>query len=215
MTALVFFIVICPDYRGRIAVFCLSMAIICATHVRLLAQHGKGLAAKLMLATMTWQTLILLVRVGASPWIDQPTSQRFDESSIIHTLYVGSFSFSILLMLVAAPLMASERVRLEYQHQANHDELTGLLNRRAILASIEKEQGRWNRYGQSYAVMLLDLDYFKTINDTYGHQAGDRALVNVAKILKESMREVDRIGRFGGEEFIALLPTSDASEARQ
>jgi diguanylate cyclase (GGDEF)-like protein len=128
-------------------------------------------------------------------------------------VYVATFSFSILVVLVGAQLMASERVRQAFEHQASHDELAGTLNRRAILHQAEQAHGHWQQTGQAYALLLLDLDHFKRINDSHGHQAGDRTLVKVAQAMQDGLRPDDRVGRYGGEEFVTLLPASDLATA--
>ncbi|MBV5294602.1 MAG: GGDEF domain-containing protein [Curvibacter lanceolatus] len=215
LAGLTVFFVVWPDYRPRMLIFGLGMAAICAAHTQVLARHGRGFAARLMLLAMAWQTLVLVTRALSTYWIDAPDTQRFDAGSVIHMVFVATFSFSILLVLVSAQLMASERVRQEFEHLASHDELTGALNRRAILRLAEQAHARWQHEGQAYALLLLDLDHFKHINDSRGHQAGDRTLVKVAATLQQGLRPLDRVGRYGGEEFVALLPISDLASAQR
>ena len=97
--------------------------------------------------------------------------------------------------------------------QATSDPLTGLLNHRAFQERIESEVGRAQRYGRPLALVLLDLDYFKCINDAYGHQAGDAALMQAARLLEAGARVGDVLGRIGGDEFALLLPETSADEA--
>ena len=94
------------------------------------------------------------------------------------------------------------------------DPLTELPNRRGINKFVEKEFERAKRYGEIFTVMMMDLDHFKKVNDTLGHiEGGDDCLILVTKTLKQSLRAVDHIGRFGGEEFIAVLPSTGLDEA--
>jgi diguanylate cyclase (GGDEF)-like protein len=97
--------------------------------------------------------------------------------------------------------------------QATSDPLTGLLNHRAFQERVESEVGRAQRYGRPLALVLLDLDYFKSINDAYGHQAGDAALMQAARILEMCARAGDVLGRIGGDEFALLLPETNAEQA--
>jgi diguanylate cyclase (GGDEF)-like protein len=89
---------------------------------------------------------------------------------------------------------------------ATHDPLTGLLNRRASLDSLLAELNRGSRTGKPVCVVMADIDHFKRINDTHGHQAGDEVLCEVARRMQSSLRPYDTIGRFGGEELLLVLP---------
>lgn len=84
------------------------------------------------------------------------------------------------------------------------DKLTGIYNRLKIDKSLKAETLRYNRYKRKFGIILLDIDHFKEVNDTYGHQAGDKVLVEFAKILKNNVRNTDMVGRWGGEEFIVI-----------
>lgn len=99
-------------------------------------------------------------------------------------------------------LEANERLR----HMSQTDALTGLDNRRNLEERIEEMFEHAKRLNEPFACVMCDLDRFKSVNDTYGHQAGDAVLKQFAKILRNEVREIDRAGRFGGEEFLLLLP---------
>lgn len=90
--------------------------------------------------------------------------------------------------------------------QAMADPLTGIPNRIAFEERMEREFGRWKRYASPLALLVMDVDHFKLINDTYGHRAGDKALKLIAQVLKQSVRETDLVARYGGEEFAAIVP---------
>jgi diguanylate cyclase (GGDEF)-like protein len=93
------------------------------------------------------------------------------------------------------------------------DSLTGLFNRRHAQVRLSQEYARWRRSGLSFCVLLFDLDHFKDINDSYGHPTGDAVLRAVAGRTSRCLRTPDMLGRFGGEEFIVLLPETDLAEA--
>lgn len=99
------------------------------------------------------------------------------------------------------------------EHLARTDTLTGLLNRRSLFEVAEQEFVRAQRYQIAFSVLMLDIDHFKRINDTFGHQIGDLALQTLATTLKTSFRAVDCIGRYGGEEFVVILPATSLPEA--
>lgn len=103
----------------------------------------------------------------------------------------------------------------ELRRAAITDGLTRLFNHDHINRLLESEINRARRYGQTLAVIMMDIDFFKAINDTFGHLTGNHALERIADVLRANVREVDTVGRFGGEEFIVLLPVSTVADAKQ
>jgi diguanylate cyclase (GGDEF)-like protein len=136
----------------------------------------------------------------------------FDKSPV-QLIYVASFVFCILLFSISTVLLATERLHAELEHLAAHDSLTNTLTRRFMNEACENELERCRRYGRHMALLLMDLDHFKRINDTHGHQAGDRVLVNFVTQVKALLRLPDQFGRFGGEEFIVMLPDTSLEDA--
>lgn len=103
---------------------------------------------------------------------------------------------------------------LSLYHQATRDPLTGLFNRRALMERLQDECHRSNRYDHPLTVVLFDLDRFKRVNDSYGHLTGDAVLKSFAQMLVTALRTTDFVGRYGGEEFLVLLPETHALAAR-
>lgn len=124
----------------------------------------------------------------------------------------GTFVILGLLALVYRQLIAQAEAVL--RHQACTDPLTQLQNRRAVLDAIGCEVAAFQRQGRSLVVIVADVDHFKMINDKHGHLAGDGVLQSVAKVLQGGVRSMDHVARWGGEEFLVVLPSTDMAEAR-
>lgn len=107
---------------------------------------------------------------------------------------------------IQAIMAALDEARLEAEKLSRFDALTGVLSRRAILESLDEEVERARRHGHSLTCLMLDLDRFKKLNDTHGHQFGDEALHRVAQVVSRLCRTSDHLGRYGGEEFLIILP---------
>ncbi len=107
---------------------------------------------------------------------------------------------------IQAIMSALDEARLKAENLSRFDSLTGVLSRRAILEALDEEVERAKRHGHALACLMLDLDHFKTINDTHGHQVGDEALHRVAQVVSGLCRINDHLGRYGGEEFLMILP---------
>lgn len=165
----------------------------------------------------------LIKRIRANPALKSIylilITARIQEGDRVRGLDLGAddyitkpFSFSELL----ARVRVGTRV-VQYQqhleHQSQIDSLTGLYNRRAFEKKIHEEFERSKRYRNPLSVLIFDLDNFKNINDTYGHHGGDAALMKIAETLREMTRQSDFSARFGGEEFVMILPETDQDNA--
>ncbi|OTJ95820.1 GGDEF domain-containing protein [Pseudomonas aeruginosa] len=104
-------------------------------------------------------------------------------------------------------------LHLALKEASIRDPLTGLPNRRMLLERLREENERSQRHGQSYVLAMRDVDFFKQVNDTWGHDSGDRVLVEIARAMESELREYDLCGRWGGEEFLLLLPQTRLQDA--
>ncbi|HTU48248.1 MAG TPA: diguanylate cyclase [Bryobacteraceae bacterium] len=141
------------------------------------------------------------LEAGADDYIVKP----FDEHELQVRLRAGQRIVDLQMHLL--------RAREELRERANKDLLTMLPNRPAIAARLEQELSRCHRDRRTVGVILLDIDHFKKINDTYGHFAGDAVLRETAARLRGNMRPYDAVGRYGGEEFLVVLPNCDLEQA--
>jgi len=108
--------------------------------------------------------------------------------------------------------MLEKKVK-KLSREVKTDFLTNIANKKAIMEELKRQESAYNRYGINYSVVFFDIDHFKNINDTFGHDAGDVILKNLGLLFRRYARDVDMIGRFGGEEFVAILPNTDKEGA--
>lgn len=112
-------------------------------------------------------------------------------------------------------LQRAEKTNVMISHMADHDPLTGLFNRRRMLKELAAAVADTKRYGDPFALVFIDLNRFKVVNDNHGHDAGDRFLSGFAALLEQTARDTDRPGRWGGDEFVVLLPRATRQGAQQ
>jgi diguanylate cyclase (GGDEF)-like protein len=166
-----------------------------------------------------------LIRYGGLPtrsYLGVPMYLRDKVLGVISTQSTRANAYTVdqirLLETIAAQAaIAIENARLYKQAQtaATTDDLTGLLNRRELFRRAEQELARAVRYRSHLAMVMIDFDHFKGVNDTYGHLAGDQVLRFMTRICQENMRLVDVVGRYGGEEILVLMPETTADQALQ
>jgi diguanylate cyclase (GGDEF)-like protein len=160
-----------------------------------------------MLTASLSALIILAVTLGDSL---QPGIQR------LHLIWVlASFSFGLL----CAQVLEKAQKDIFLQHRrlalsASVDGLTGLWNRGRIDQFFAGELARAQRYGAPFSLILVDIDHFKSVNDSHGHSIGDAVLRQFASLLRQNVRTTDKVGRLGGEEFLIVLPETDALQAR-
>lgn len=116
-------------------------------------------------------------------------------------------------VFIIRDISSRKHVESRLVEMATTDELTGTLNRRAFMQQAAKQFSLARRHGRETAILMIDADRFKAVNDTYGHDAGDAVLKALAKSIQSALREMDSLGRLGGEEFAALLPETDGNDA--
>ncbi len=201
-----------PRYGWRLAIFTAVMIAVYAVNLRFMWRRGsKRLPVRMVQIILAVHIAVLIFR-----FLTVAMGMAGDgllESTPIQTLYIGAYVLTVLMLSIAAVLMATDRLVVELEHLATHDPLTRTLNRRALLQRFEDELARCQRTGKGPSLMMVDLDHFKAINDTYGHQHGDAVLVHFAQCAQAALRRADRLGRYGGEEFIVLLPETSAQDA--
>lgn len=210
--AQLWFTAVQPNYHVRLVLANLLAAYLFTVHAHLVLKQGlPTLGRVLTIGVLLVMAVIQVMRLVTSfIW---PVGDNILDSSPLQLVYVTSFVFCILLLSISLVLMATESLRAELEHLATHDSLTNALTRRHFNQACRRELERSRRRHHSMALLVMDLDHFKAINDTHGHQAGDQVLVSFVAKVNALLRRPDLLGRFGGEEFIALLPETALAEA--
>ena len=179
-----------------------TAAILQALYVRRSSTAGRGVV--LVMAGTALQLLVWLLRAG-SGITGVLLQQSFLQPGPLQTMtFVSTFTVSLVTSL-GFVFMTKERADEANRRLAALDELTGVANRRSIIAALDRDVGRAIRSRESIAVMMVDVDHFKQVNDTYGHLIGDQVLRCVVNVVKHRIRAQDIVGRYGGEEFLVVL----------
>jgi diguanylate cyclase (GGDEF)-like protein len=213
LAAQVWYTVQMPDYRVRMALTTGFTGWISGVHAWLILRQrplglARAMAAAVLLSLAVQQAIRLVSALDSDPLTD------FYARDTWQMLYLTGLSLSVLLFAISAVLMASDRLRQILEDLIRHDSLTHALTRRHFTAACESELERSRRNGRHMALLMMDLDHFKTINDIHGHQTGDAVLVWFVSRARSVLRRADLLGRYGGEEFVALLPETSSAEAR-
>ncbi len=138
---------------------------------------------------------------------------EFDTQYALMSVRIGVALMALAPITVASVMAARNELLGQLRQLASHDPLTGVLNRRAFFEACRERQPEKTWRSRPTAVLVLDIDHFKTINDTWGHAVGDRVLATFARTVRECLRGADLLGRFGGEEFVALMCNCNGEEA--
>jgi diguanylate cyclase (GGDEF)-like protein len=201
------------DFTARVILIGFGISILIGTlAVRLfrLREVNFRFSARFLAFVSAMYTFVLFLRGVA--FLIFPADDLFSPSPLAVlnsiSLFVSSFLWSIGFLL-----MVSHRLQADLNELAMLDSLTRIANRRAMVAHLESEFARFARTNIDFSVLLVDVDHFKAINDRYGHEMGDQVLHDMAQLMKHALRKQDVISRWGGEEFLILLPGSTQAEA--
>ena len=196
-----------PDFRIRVVVVSCSLSIMSIHIVRLILSNSTSARNPFHLFAVTPFIILSffsVIRIGYRLWDtslseDSFTSSAYAFSIVFYGMLVVWVSFSVVFI-------SADGLQNKLSQIALIDPLTGALNRRALKEAVSREIARAKRTGLPLSLIITDLDHFKKINDTYGHQAGDAVLSHTVQLYNELLRTEDLLARFGGEEFVVVLP---------
>lgn len=201
-------------YLHRLLFMTGFLAIMFGTQLRVLwARRREGFATSLMIITLAFLCITMGIRF-ISALIEPPPVGIFVYSPL-QAFYLASNSIGILLLSISVMLLSSEQLRNDLEKLLRHDALTGALTRRTVFEYAEDEMARSSRRDTPFSMLLMDLDHFKEINDKHGHQVGDTVLTHFVQCVEQVLRRPSVIGRYGGEEFIIIMPDTTKAQAVQ
>lgn len=208
MVSVGYWLAVEPDFRARVAAFSFLAFIFYAYQVTLVWRFGgRHFTARFFGGLLLLQAVVVLTRGVV---VLNSEAQHINLLSVgpFQSLYMAIAHFMALLLTVGFMTVATHRLQTILERRSTLDPLTQVLNRRGFASIYAREHALMRRESTLMTMLSIDLDYFKKINDCHGHATGDRVLVDVAAVIGKALRVSDHVARFGGEEFIVLLPAT-------
>lgn len=207
--ALVYFILdfSSDQYSVEIAYSFVSICSLISVHALLNRPQGSNIGDKGMAFIVLINAVLLLINIGSSfGFIDE---NLYTEFSVTLFIFIPAYMAGLTIFLFSSYMLDAHK---ELQRQATTDPLTNLYNRRFFMKEAKRLLQTAERHKEPVCVMMCDIDFFKQINDNYGHKTGDHAIKAFAKILQESLRGGDILARYGGEEFVSILTQTNKED---
>jgi len=201
------------DFSVRVAIFSLTVFLFYARQAQLVLMHGERHFSSLFFGLLMLVQACVVVLRGLTALLQGGAQADLMVSGTNASVYMAVANFMALLLTVAFMMMATRRLQSILERRSTHDPLTQVLNRRGFGEAYQHAKAQLRRHRRPLALLSIDLDYFKAINDSHGHAVGDQVLAHVARLISGEMRETDCVARFGGEEFIVLMPDTAPHQA--
>jgi len=217
-----YFRIVDPVFKIRVLLFSISVLLIISQSLYLLlfkTEKGKMIIYRSTAAVCVLMLVLYVLRIFAA-FLIYPEGNEFFTAGFVDSVIMMSSQMLGIMMTFSLVLMINVRLFIDVQQfaeekefmvqelrrLANTDGLTGLYNRSKIEQILTIEVLRSRRYKHPLSIIIADIDHFKIVNDTYGHNVGDVVLAGIASLMKQHVREVDTVGRWGGEEFLIVCP---------
>ena len=208
LAGLAWWLWVAPDMAKRIVLFSTIYLAMQGMLLATIARHGEHHFSSWFFGALV---LIQVIVLGARAiGFALPST----DPQALNITYLATGNIMSLMLAVGFMTAAIHRLQSLLEQQANLDPLTGALNRRGFTEKYLHEVARMQRERQPLAILSIDLDFFKAINDRHGHGVGDKVLVHVTGIIRQALRATDDVARFGGEEFVVLLPRTSVELAQ-
>lgn len=216
MLGIGYFLLLQPDFALRVALFSFLALVFYANQLELIIRRGeRHLTTWLFAALMLLQALAVLTR-GLLALVSGGSGNTIDllRPGPFQSIYLALANLMALLLTVTFMMVTMRRLQTILEKRSTLDPLTQVLNRRGFADVYLRERALLRREPGVMAILSIDIDCFKAVNDRHGHVMGDRVLVDVAAVISKALRLTDHVARFGGEEFIVLLPDTGLERAR-
>ncbi|WP_373990408.1 GGDEF domain-containing protein [Duganella sp. BuS-21] len=213
VAGIIFWLLVVPSFSARVATFSILAFVFYSRQVFLIWKYGDThFSSQFFGALMIIQSAVVLTR-GLLAVIYGSANVNLMIAGPFPSIYLAVGHFMILLMTVGFMTVCTRRLQTTLELRSTLDPLTEILNRRGFADIYAKEHALMRREGTCMTMLSIDIDYFKKINDGHGHAVGDRVLIDVAQVISKALRASDHVARFGGEEFVVLLPATGLDRA--
>lgn len=215
LAAILYWLLVEPNFPHRAAAFSFIVSVFYLDQLRLVWRHRVPHFTSWFFGALLALQCLNTVSRGVAALFMEPDAANLLRSSALANVYLAIANFMALLITVAFLMLATRKLQQILEQRSTHDPLTGVLNRRGFLQFFGRVRARQQRSDSPLSLMAIDLDHFKAINDQYGHAQGDKVLMQVAAVIMRSARQCDVVARFGGEEFVVLMPDTTLAHAQQ
>lgn len=201
------------SFQARLMVMAAAQAVLFSILCAIPLRAGKFRSGEWVFSlAFAFAAIVSAVRFF-STLIDANAPQHLLDGGLLQVVYLASFSLTLLVGTIGFILLANENLREQLEYLATYDSLSQVLNRRAFFERAQALLVQGQNDGEPVAVLLIDIDHFKRINDQFGHHIGDQVITSLCQMTKGQITEQDLLGRYGGEEFAVMLKVSHAKLA--